>query len=70
MTKYEYYKKYINQMLEEDFFENKTFGGEYQKAIKFLIEENQNFSNELWKLNEENVKYKLFFKDLKELMED
>lgn len=39
------------------------------KAIRFLIEENQNLCNDVWKLNEENVKYKLFFKDLKELME-
>lgn len=72
MLKCEYYKKYINDLIEGDLLESgcsEETANDYKKAIKFLIEENQNLCNDVYKLNEENVKYKLFFRDLKELME-
>lgn len=73
MTKWEYYKKYINNLLDTDLLENacsEETANEYKKAIKFIIEENQELNNELYKLNEENVNYKIFFRNLKRLMEE
>lgn len=72
MTKWEYYKKYINDLIEGDLLESgcsEETANDYKKAIKFLIAENQDLNNNNYKLTEENLKYNLFFKKLKELME-
>ena len=72
MTKWEYYKKYINNLINTDFLEgacSEETSNEYKKAIEYLLEEIEEYRKENWKLNDENLKYRLFFKDLKELME-